>query len=231
MRQGFTLIELLVVIAIIAVLAAMLFPVFARAREKSRTAMCQTHQKQLCAALMMYTGDYNDKLPWFQFLTWHDFGGSVGMIHLYDPYVKNDKIVICPSKQAYGYNEHLTSPLASDTYGSRIGRPEIQVYAPNAFPGRGRPLSDIASPALTPVFFDTFQYHPGPDGKKRGFGWGADDAVNPVRHLNNHNEGSNYAFLDGHVCWYRPQGGGFHVVIEGMDYDGNGSVGTATVMR
>jgi prepilin-type N-terminal cleavage/methylation domain-containing protein len=60
MRKGFTLIELLVVIAIIAILAAILFPVFARAREKSRQASCTSNLKQILLADAMYTQDYDE---------------------------------------------------------------------------------------------------------------------------------------------------------------------------
>ncbi|MBC7289450.1 MAG: DUF1559 domain-containing protein, partial [Armatimonadetes bacterium] len=63
MRKGFTLIELLVVIAIIAILAAILFPVFARAREKARQASCMSNLKQLALAMLMYAQDYDENLP------------------------------------------------------------------------------------------------------------------------------------------------------------------------
>src|SRR5688572_29727653 len=62
-RRGFTLIELLVVIAIIAILASILFPVFAQAREKARAATCLSNMKQIGTALMMYTQDYEETLP------------------------------------------------------------------------------------------------------------------------------------------------------------------------
>jgi prepilin-type N-terminal cleavage/methylation domain-containing protein len=62
-REGFTLIELLVVTAIIAILAAILFPVFARAREKARTANCQSNLKQQALAVLMYAQDYDETLP------------------------------------------------------------------------------------------------------------------------------------------------------------------------
>ena len=62
-RRGFTLIELLVVIAIIAILAAILFPVFAQAREQARRATCLSNQKQLGHALTMYAQDYDEQLP------------------------------------------------------------------------------------------------------------------------------------------------------------------------
>jgi prepilin-type N-terminal cleavage/methylation domain-containing protein len=62
-RRGFTLIELLVVIAIIAILAAILFPVFARAREKARQSSCQSNLKQIGLAFTMYAQDYDEKMP------------------------------------------------------------------------------------------------------------------------------------------------------------------------
>jgi len=63
-RRGFTLIELLVVIAIIAILAAILFPVFARARDKARSAACQSHLRQFAVAIQMYCGDHDGLGPW-----------------------------------------------------------------------------------------------------------------------------------------------------------------------
>lgn len=62
-KRGFTLIELLVVIAIIAILAAILFPVFSRARENARRASCQNNLKQIGTAIMQYTQDYDEKIP------------------------------------------------------------------------------------------------------------------------------------------------------------------------
>src|SRR5438270_674257 len=81
-RRGFTLIELLVVIAIIAILAAILFPVFAQAREKARQAACQSNLKQLGLAAMMYTQDYDGTYPIAQYSSppgvqyWFGFGVS-----------------------------------------------------------------------------------------------------------------------------------------------------------
>ena len=87
-RRGFTLIELLVVIAIIAILAAILFPVFAQAREAARKASCTSNMKQCGLAILMYAGDFDDQLPWaasnalmpaIPTVTWYD---------LCEPYVK-----------------------------------------------------------------------------------------------------------------------------------------------
>jgi prepilin-type N-terminal cleavage/methylation domain-containing protein/prepilin-type processing-associated H-X9-DG protein len=131
-RRGFTLIELLVVIAIIAILAAILFPVFAQAREKARQTTCTSNHKQMGMATMMYLSDY-DQL-WFP--AWHDVPGT-GNGHWFfkiSPYIKsgtgsdwttyrrdrNVEIRICPSgvSSAFNYsmNVHI-SPLRADAQG------------------------------------------------------------------------------------------------------------------
>jgi prepilin-type N-terminal cleavage/methylation domain-containing protein len=81
MRRGFTLIELLVVIAIIAILAAILFPVFARAREKARQSTCLSNVKQISLGLVMYMQDYDDSLP----QTYYYRGGGSPLINNLDP--------------------------------------------------------------------------------------------------------------------------------------------------
>lgn len=96
--RGFTLIELLVVIAIIAILAAILFPVFARAREKARTASCQSNLKQIVLAAHMYANDYDE--TWVAMWTESWFQGQSGRnwwMGLLQPYVKNVQIFACPT--------------------------------------------------------------------------------------------------------------------------------------
>lgn len=128
-RKGFTLIELLVVIAIIAILAAILFPVFARAREQARKTSCTSNLKQLGTGFMMYCQDYDEHYPGIRFgnnagqsWPWVVYQGSVDwngvFTHGVMPYIKNRGILQCPSGTeadrwsgtngiSYGYNEFL----------------------------------------------------------------------------------------------------------------------------
>jgi prepilin-type N-terminal cleavage/methylation domain-containing protein/prepilin-type processing-associated H-X9-DG protein len=105
--SAFTLIELLVVIAIIAILAAILFPVFARARENARRASCQSNLKQIGLGIMQYTQDYDERMPGS---TANNGGDSYHSLSYYvNPYVKSTQIFKCPSDTtsnvySYGYN-------------------------------------------------------------------------------------------------------------------------------
>ena len=109
MKNAFTLIELLVVIAIIAILAAILFPVFGQARDKARSASCLSNEKQIGLGLMMYTQDYDETYPTaYQYKnnTATTNGGSAGgYIHysaMVQPYIKSDKVWVCPSDKNGG---------------------------------------------------------------------------------------------------------------------------------
>jgi prepilin-type N-terminal cleavage/methylation domain-containing protein len=154
-RRGFTLIELLVVIAIIAILAAILFPVFARAREQARKITCVSNLKQLGTSVIMYAQDYDESLPnnWAgkkDTMLWNDLSGS----GLMDPYLKNRKIWFCPSdspptykNQTYDYSYCLynnTDDVNKHLYPSRM---------------ESHSLAEAAYPAQKVVFWEVTAYH------------------------------------------------------------------------
>ncbi len=112
-RSGFTLIELLVVIAIIAILAAILFPVFAQAREKARSTTCVSNGKQIGMGLMMYAQDYDERFPRVYTASFGVNNGPRDWKSDINPYVKNVGVFRCPSKPkqwpGYGYNVWLAT--------------------------------------------------------------------------------------------------------------------------
>jgi len=97
-RSGFTLIELLVAIAIIAILAAILFPVFARAREKARQVTCASNLRQLAAAMLMYAQDYDERLP--RYIGGGEANRCQGWywFEVIEPYVKGPQVFACPTR-------------------------------------------------------------------------------------------------------------------------------------
>ena len=95
-NRGFTLIELLVVIAIIAILAAILFPVFARARESARKTSCASNVRQLTLASLMYAQDYDELLP-CDYYACNSSTTHALLVGQITPYIKNNQILYCPS--------------------------------------------------------------------------------------------------------------------------------------
>jgi len=125
-KRGFTLIELLVVIAIIAILAAILFPVFAKAREAARKAACGSNVRQYTAATLMYTQDYDETFPMNAYLA----GTCVATFYLsVAPYVKNDQITRCPSELEA---MDIVSMFAGFLAGPCPGTPRFTSYSTNA---------------------------------------------------------------------------------------------------
>src|SRR5688572_20280773 len=170
-RKGFTLIELLVVIAIIAILAAILFPVFAQAREKARQASCMSNLRQIGLAMMQYTQDSDDTLfPWLQFGgSWLNFwDGRVEFAAgppkfepgqgLLQPYMKNTQIQDCPT--AAGVVEPRPFDLSK-------GIPVWTAYGPNMnlFPNNsatntytGLPMAEVQASADTVFLADAAEF-------------------------------------------------------------------------
>lgn len=141
MKKAFTLIELLVVIAIIAILAAILFPVFSQAREKARQTSCLSNEKQIGLGLMMYTQDYDETYPTayrYKNNTETTNGGSAGgYVHysaMVQPYIKSDKIWVCPSDKLGGLgpdNPPCSNWLDMTTLGCEAQVPRLS-YIPNS---------------------------------------------------------------------------------------------------
>jgi len=199
-REGFTLIELLVVIAIIAILAAILFPVFAKAREKARTASCQSNLKQLVLACRMYAQDYDERyVP--KCLNRSASDMSLYWYNLVQPYIKNDQILRCPSrpwggsKCACSAGEDRPASPSYDMPCSGGGAADSSM----GIIGAGRADADVPAPAETIYISDlycsaTTMSTTNPDG-----------VVTRMRDSRSlrHNDGFNAAFADGHVKWLR----------------------------
>ena len=207
MRRGFTLIELLVVIAIIAILAAILFPVFAKAREKARQASCLSNTKQIGIAIQSYAQDFDERLPMTYF-----YGGAAGSPPLYwpmdvmQPYIKNWQMNICPSyRWPGGYTWCRPAGLPSPLEGSYCIIPNITSnrggFASPTLSGCA--MAAMVKPAETIVACDCIS--------PEIFGpWsGSSDPLvftevgAQPRTPNLHNDGNNYAFCDGHSKWLK----------------------------
>ena len=200
-RRGFTLIELLVVIAIIAILAAILFPVFAKAREKARQSSCLSNEKQIALALLQYAQDYDETFPQLNgWANWavddhltnglSNFGWDGGSNVYHDffvvicPYIKNIQIFMCPSSQyqcylcAYGVPTH--QPNAAQTS-------YVDLYnAPQA-------IGKFVKPSETILITE------------KGAGGGPRYVMSSQYYAcrASHNDGANVAFVDGHCKWFK----------------------------
>jgi prepilin-type N-terminal cleavage/methylation domain-containing protein/prepilin-type processing-associated H-X9-DG protein len=193
-HSAFTLIELLVVIAIIAILAAILFPVFAKAREKARQASCASNLKQIGLALLQYTQDYDEMMM-------TDWDGSHSYKQSIQPYMKSAGIWACPSNP---HNTEIASGFAADP---AKGIPAIvRSYAANPrliSPGWAGPSPGIAfinEPSSRIVICDST------------YEWGVMyvDWLAPGRHdmrdngFAGHTGVMNCLFIDGHVKGLKP---------------------------
>ena len=122
--QGFTLIELLVVIAIIALLAAILFPVFARARENARKSSCLNNMKQLGLGILQYTQDYDETFFWGLPINGQGWPG-IGWAGATNPYIKNFQVYRCPNDRGGGTSSTFNSTQISYAFSTTVAQKNL----------------------------------------------------------------------------------------------------------
>jgi prepilin-type N-terminal cleavage/methylation domain-containing protein/prepilin-type processing-associated H-X9-DG protein len=209
MRRGFTLIELLVVIAIIAILAAILFPVFAKAREKARQTSCLNNCKQLGTAMIQYCQDYDEGYPLYN--TFAAISPEVHYPQRLMPYIKNTQLWACPSRgsnAAYLTESYL---YAYPHYGLACFLVSMCRWNQASCWKSGCFMSNIARPAETIVLMEScFDNHAKAGWTYTDTGRGnlrvyQQNATDWGYSIFPHNDGRNMVFADGHAKWHNAQ--------------------------
>lgn len=223
-NQGFTLIELLVVIAIIAILAAILFPVFETAREKARQSQCASNLKQLGMAFVQYAEDYDEQFPYCS-----TSGGLLGWAgHIY-PYVRNTGVYVCPDDlnnaampaSYYAYSYLANTNIAMPTAGTQLAintlmQPDRTVLlselietstAANQRPGfqlnANESGSNVTNGAAKPQTNNSSGTVYNAGGWTGGRTYASPSAGGWIySQYGKHSNGANYAMCDGHVKWF-----------------------------
>ena len=197
-KRGFTLIELLVVIAIIAILAAILFPVFARAREKARQTSCLSNCKQMGLAVMMYCQDYDETYPALQMplaepFTYNGFSHHNMLWYMaIEPYHRNVQVFNCPSSEVTWRGQYT----GNTRYGVNA---ELTYYwQTSRVPAT---MAEVRIPAETIVIADSDWTRSTND-----YGWSNSWALRRTPHVSRfiparHNDGANITYADGHAKW------------------------------
>jgi prepilin-type N-terminal cleavage/methylation domain-containing protein/prepilin-type processing-associated H-X9-DG protein len=212
MRKGFTLIELLVVIAIIAILAAILFPVFERARAKAYAATCLSNLKQLQLSLIMYASDNNQTFP----ASRYGAAGIPDWANAIYPYVNSQAMYLCPADlndagtispntPYWGGNAYWASnasaPVTSGSYGMNNAVTGQIGNGGGSSTWYGLTDANIAYPAEMMGLIDSGTATPG--GCNHGdHTWGIAGGVgSPYDNGARHNGGNNNSYMDGHAKW------------------------------
>ena len=215
-RLGFTLIELLVVIGIIAILSALLFPVFAQARESGRRTACAAHLRQLGEALRMYAQDHDERLP-RQYIIPPQGTDLTAWDVLVQPYVKNREVIACPSD---------TRSPRLDIKGVGQGIKRSYRFPNNT---NGISLAQISAASATVVLVEAGMIRT----VNPSWSWSFDAWINALGKPSftmeplvvyeppdfNHLQSANYLFSDGHVKAFRgphPVFPGYTVTPEGV---------------
>jgi prepilin-type N-terminal cleavage/methylation domain-containing protein/prepilin-type processing-associated H-X9-DG protein len=197
--RGFTLIELLVVIAIIAILAAILFPVFARARENARRASCQSNLKQIGLGLMQYTQDYDEAFPRSR-MNGHRPSGWVPWHYVVQPYVKSYQLFKCPSvSSSSNMNGSNTEgiPAVPRSYLANGGGGNNGGPTPMS-DGNGAALASIENVAQVILVGGQLGNRADPDF------WTTTGSTSNFE-MHNHLGTVSFLFVDGHVKAMRPE--------------------------
>ena len=228
-RRGFTLIELLTVIAIIAILAGILFPVFAKAREKALTAQCTSNLRQLCTAIRMYTTDYDGRYPspgngfgaggsrgsdWVKVMAPNVAGAQAVEQGSLFPYVKNNQVYVCPNAdlagQPYtaGGQEYTRTSYTMNGELSTGGPPDVTGLGANS-QWLGTRETRVVYPAQTFLLMEErdvtlgFQHGEFNDSLfyvEETNRW-SDQPCGQTADSSRHANGSLASFADGHVKW------------------------------
>jgi prepilin-type N-terminal cleavage/methylation domain-containing protein/prepilin-type processing-associated H-X9-DG protein len=226
--RAFTLIELLVVIAIIAMLAAILFPVFAQAREKARAISCLSNERQIGTALYMYVQDYDETYPQEHPSTGNPaIADNLGQLESIDFGSPFDKILPYVASKDSSKTQLFICPSDPDPHGKAItdgagnclsnGAPPpgpLSSYIINAYYLFGATLAQISTPAQSvyvverrstgTVATDFCDVHYHPWLGEVELPTGPADTVNPIAISSlRHSMGSNYVYADGHAKWHR----------------------------
>jgi len=206
-KSGFTLIELLVVIAIIAILAAILFPVFARARAKARQSSCLSNTKQVMTAFLMYNQDYDEQWLYDSLVPGKPLGGQAANVCWWrfqlEPYLKNWGVLVCPD----GLRDSVAAADSTNQFHFNYG------YNGNL---RARKDGDIRAPAECVAFGDSSHWYGNlcnglsfawsrVDKRPAGNPCAASQSANWVDSCTRHNGGSNLGYADGHAKWLAAQ--------------------------